>query len=217
MRQGALALLALLSSMPALADAPVGVVRVQGREVVPADVVLVRPAELPESAKLAAVRGRDRWGRDIAVVADDAGVPLAERWLADGLAAVDPDAVAEVAGRLLRAEAEARAARRGIWGERHWRVQDAAGVRGAVGDLVLVAGRVHAVGWAGDRLYLNFGEDRRTDFTARAERADVRALAKAGIELEALAGREVRLRGWLFQLGGPMIELSGPGQIEVLP
>ena len=217
MRQGALALLMVLGSVPALAAGPGGVVRVQGRDVVPADVVLVRSPELPGNARLAAVRGRDRWGRDIAVVADGDGAPLAERWLADGLAAVDPDAAGEMAGRLLRAEAEARAARRGIWGERQWRVQDAAGVRGAAGDLVIVAGHVLAVGWAGDRLYLNFGQDRRTDFTARAERAEVRALARAGIELEALAGREVRLRGWLFQLGGPMIELSGPAQIEVLP
>jgi len=221
LRPGLLALLAVaaLSCAPALAAGSGGTLRVEGREVVPADVVLVRPAEaaVPGTAKVAAVRGSDRWAREIAVVMDGDGAPLAEQWLAQGMAAVDPDAAGENAARLLQLEAGARAAGRGIWAEPRWRVQDAAQVRGAAGDLVIVAGRVHAVGWAGDRLYLNFGEDRRSDFTARAERADVRAMAKAGIQLEALAGREVRLRGWLFQLGGPMIELAGPAQIEVLP
>ncbi len=82
---------------------------------------------------------------------------------------------------------------------------------------MLVEGSVVAVGWGGDRLYLNFGDDRRQDFTARIERADVRKLARAGMALEELTGRRLRLRGWLFHLGGPMIELSGPAQIEVLP
>lgn len=54
-------------------------------------------------------------------------------------------------------------------------------------------------------------------FTARIERGDVRKLARSGMALEELAGRRVRLRGWLFYLGGPMIELSGLAQIEVLP
>jgi hypothetical protein len=228
-RQGALrlGLLAWLGTAPALAAAglppvelgPSGGLRVDGREAMLADVFVPRPvtSEVPAALQVGEKRGVDRWGRERIVVVDEAGLPLAERWVAAGLAVVDPDADGKAVARLLQLEAAARAAKIGIWGQPRWRVQPAERVRGAVGDLVLVAGRVLAVGWAGERLYLNFGEDRRDDFTARIDRADVRALAKAGIELEASAGREVRLRGWLFYLGGPMIELAGPAQIEVLP
>jgi hypothetical protein len=76
---------------------------------------------------------------------------------------------------------------------------------------------VLVVGWAGDRLYLNFGEDRRRDFTVRVERATVRAVAGAGLDLAALAGRNVLVRGWLIHSGGPMVEVTGPAQVEVLP
>ena len=193
-------------------------IRVGGQAAVPADVVLPHPEDVPSGGLVVAgQRGVDRWARPRVVLAAPAGGPLAERWVAEGQGLVSPDADAGVAGRLLALEAEARAARRGIWQEAGWRVQPAAQVRGAVGDLVLVSGRVVAVGWGGDRLYLNFGEDRRRDFTARIARADARALTRGGIDPERLAGREVRLRGWLFYLGGPMIEIAGPAQIEVLP
>ena len=192
---------------------------VDGRDAVPVDVVAPHPESLtlPDGARVAAEHGFDRWGRRRLELADAAGDRLAERWVAEGLALIDPDAGDEAAARLLPLEAQARAARRGVWREQRWRVQAAADVRGSIGDLVLVEGSVVAVGWGGDRLYLNFGDDRRQDFTARIERADVRNLARSGMALEELAGRRVRLRGWLFYLGGPMIELSGLAQIEVLP
>lgn len=192
---------------------------IDGRSAVLVDIVVPHPTDLalPDGARVVAERGFDRWGRRQVELGDGAGGSLAGRWVAEGLAVVDPDAGAEAAARLLPLEAEARAAHRGVWGERRWRVQPADDVRGSTGDLVLVEGSVTAVGWGGDRLYLNFGNDRRQDFTARIERADARRLARAGLDPDGLAGQRVRLRGWLFHLGGPMIELEGPAQIEVLP
>jgi hypothetical protein len=216
--QGAL-LLGMLAAAPAagVETGLSGTVRIDGREAALADVLVLPSVAAPPGARSGESRGVDRWGRERSVPVDAAGAPLAERWLAAGLAIVSPDAAGEAVARLLPLEAAARAAGLGIWAEPRWRVQPAERVRASVGDLVLVEGRVHAVGWASDRLYLNFGEDRRTDFTLRADRADARSLARAGIELEGLAGRQVRVRGWLFHLGGPMIELAGPAQIEVLP
>ncbi|HMR33229.1 MAG TPA: hypothetical protein PKA13_17875 [Geminicoccaceae bacterium] len=218
--------LAVVLGVSTVGAVPAGVERaggggwlVDGEEVAVVDVVVPagRDPALPEGASVAEQRGVDRWGRRRVALADAAGVPLAGRWVAEGEALVDPDAGDEAAAVLLPLEVLARDARLGIWAERRWRVQDARDVRGSTGDLVLVEGAVQAVGWGGDRLYLNFGDDRRQDFTARIGRADVRKLARAGLELEDLAGRRVRLRGWLSYLGGPMIELSGRAQIEVLP
>jgi hypothetical protein len=45
----------------------------------------------------------------------------------------------------------------------------------------------------------------------------VRALARSGIDLTTLAGRNLQVRGWLMYVGGPMVEVTGPAQVEVLP
>jgi micrococcal nuclease len=65
-------------------------------------------------------------------------------------------------------------------------------------------------------VYLNFGADWRADFTVRAQRADL-AGALAGLDLAALAGRMVEVRGVVLEAGGPLIELSHAEQIQVLP
>jgi micrococcal nuclease len=83
------------------------------------------------------------------------------------------------------------------------------------GRYVLVSGRVREVARVQDQVYLNFGEDWRSDFTLRVEARRARAFAKAGLDLERLAGRNLVARGHLFETGGPMIELVHPAQIEV--
>jgi hypothetical protein len=81
----------------------------------------------------------------------------------------------------------------------------------------LVEGTVLAVGEGGGRLYLNFAEDWRRDFTISVDRKDAPAFAAAGIDLKALAGKRLRVRGFLAWRNGPMIEASHPEQIELLP
>jgi micrococcal nuclease len=200
----------------ALEVRPGALVEIEGREVVLADVVVPRLARADSGDwRMGAARGEDRWGRAVVTLVDGER-SLAATLLASGEALVSPDASGEGLALLLRLEAEAREAGRGLWRLRRFRVQDAQAVRGDTGELVLVEGEVHAVGWAADRLYLNFAENFRTDFTARLGRADVRALARSGLDPEALQGRRVRLRGWLRYAGGPLIDIQGPAQIEVL-
>ena len=53
--------------------------------------------------------------------------------------------------------------------------------------------------------------------TVSVDRKDVPAFAAAGIDLKALAGKRLRVRGFLGWRNGPMIEASHPEQIELLP
>jgi hypothetical protein len=73
------------------------------------------------------------------------------------------------------------------------------------------------VGEGGGRIYLNFGNDWRSDFTISIDRKDVRAFAAAGIDLKGLAGKRVRVRGWIEWRNGPMIAATHPEQLELLP
>jgi micrococcal nuclease len=81
----------------------------------------------------------------------------------------------------------------------------------------LVEGVVAAVGEAGGRIYLNFAKDWRSDFTIVVEGSDAGAFRTAGMELKTLAGKSVRVRGWVEWRNGPMIAASHPEQIELLP
>ena len=223
-RQAPLLLLAAMAWLGGAAIAaavemrPPALVTLGEAEVVLAGVVVPTAVTVEAAGPLQATPSgqHDRWGRAIVVLHDAQG-RLDERLVGEGRALVSPDAVAETAARLLPLEAAARDARRGFWGTGRLRVQEAGDVRGVTGDLVLVAGRVRAAAWAGDWLYLNFGADYRTDFTARLARRDARTIARGGVDPQTLPGRMVQLRGWLRYAGGPLLDIMGPAQIEMLP
>ena len=67
-----------------------------------------------------------------------------------------------------------------------------------------------------DRIFLNFGADWRTDFTATLASKDRRTFLAAGIDPMTLDGRRVRVRGWLYDRNGPAIDLTHPEQLEIL-
>lgn len=160
----------------------------------------------------------DRHGRLRAQVRDDAGGWLQGDLVRSGLALVAPaaDVPPAVLADLLALEQEARAARRGLWADDRLGPWPARRVAATRGRFVLVQGRVLDVARAQDFIYLNFGDDWRRDFTVRVEAGRRRALARAGLDLDALAGRNVLVRGTLFEANGPMIELTHPAQIEIL-
>jgi hypothetical protein len=79
-------------------------------------------------------------------------------------------------------------------------------IEGAVKDTARVRGRV----------YLNFGEDYRTDFTASIAPEVMKAFTADKLDLLALKGRSVRVRGYLRDFNGPSMDLTHPEQIEVL-
>lgn len=80
----------------------------------------------------------------------------------------------------------------------------------------LVEGRVVSVGEGAGRVYLNFARDWKSDFTISVARKDASAFQAEGIDLKALAGKRVRMRGWVIWRNGPMIEATHPEQIEIL-
>ncbi len=126
-----------------------------------------------------------------------------------------------LAPQLHAAEEAARTARRGIWADPFYRVRDAvkdvAELARATDTFQLVEGVVAATGGAQGRTYLNFGTNWREDFTVSIPDRNRAAFRTAGLAPESLAGRRIRVRGWLKQVNGPMIEATHPEQIEVLP
>lgn len=120
---------------------------------------------------------------------------------------------------LLAREGEARAARRGLWRSWAYRVQDAADPE-RLGRLTktyqLVEGTVHSIGEGRKLIYVNFAPDWRHDFTIAIPRKDLAAFETAGLDLQQLPGRRVRVRGWVEWWNGPMIKATHPAQLELL-
>jgi micrococcal nuclease len=119
-----------------------------------------------------------------------------------------------------RKQAEARAAKRGIWNSWAYRVLDAADTEKLSRlshSYQLVEGVVAETGEANGRVYLNFTKDWRTDFTIAIEPKDVPSFTGAGFDLKSLKGRRVRVRGWVEWRNGPMIVADHPEQLELLP
>ena len=67
------------------------------------------------------------------------------------------------------------------------------------------------------RIYLNYGADWRRDFTVTLDRDTVQRFKAEGIDPLAYEARRLRVRGWVKSFNGPMIEVTHPEQIEVLP
>ena len=162
----------------------------------------------------------DRYGRQSAFVfLEGAGTPIQWELLAQGTAFASPILTDKTCyAALLAAEAAARTARRGIWA-------DPAALKNAEsrddilarkGRFAVIEGTVLSARLAGAVFYANFGRQWTRDFAVTISRRRMPAFEAAGIDLKSLKGKRVRVRGWVERRGGPMIEASYPGQIEVI-
>lgn len=120
---------------------------------------------------------------------------------------------------LIAAEKTARAGGKGLWaasGAKIGSATDLDDLARRIGRYDIVQGRVLQVGHGRGLLYLNFGRKWREDFTVHVPQRLGRVLKAGGLDPETLAGRTIRVRGEIFERGGPAIELTGLADIEVV-
>ena len=128
----------------------------------------------------------------------------------------------DCAMELLKRENDARRAKLGLWANSYYEIVNAetpAEVLAQRGRFALVEGKVVSVRTSGATIYVNFGRRWSEDFTVTILKRNERKFATAGFDLQRLAGRRVRVRGWIEQRGGapgsPWIEATYPEQIEL--
>jgi endonuclease YncB( thermonuclease family) len=162
----------------------------------------------------------DRYGRQHAyVVRVDDGASVQVALLRAGAALTTGAVVAaDCAAELTAAETSARQTRQGLWAtpgviESAERPSD---ILAKLGQFAVIEGKVLSARQSGATFYLNFGRHWVRDFAVIIPKQMIGSLARAGVDTKALAGRVVRVRGWVEQRGGPRIRLRGTGQIEIL-
>jgi micrococcal nuclease len=120
---------------------------------------------------------------------------------------------------LLQLENQARNSGLGMWGDQRFAIRDTHpdGLAQDLGSIQIVTGRVLDVTVLQDGpVYINFGIDYRTDFTIRVEASHLERFISSDMDLEALQGRRIRVRGWLYEQNGPMMRIDHPARIEIL-
>jgi endonuclease YncB( thermonuclease family) len=203
-----------------------------GREVLLAGIETVTVAGKPGTSALSAlIAGRevtlrgesdapDRYGRQPALVfADTAETSVQGLLLTRGLALVSGTLADKAcAAELLAAEAVARQARRGAWGETAVikNAESPGDILARIGQFTVVEGKVLSVRQAGAVTYINFGRRWTRDFAVTISRRVMPNFEAAGISLKSLENRRIRVRGWVEARGGPRIEALRAGQIELI-
>jgi len=165
----------------------------------------------------------DRYGRIAAyafVTRDGAERLLQAELVSGGFARVSPRASGRAcAAELLKLERAARRGKLGLWAGSYYESLDAespADVLAQQGHFALVEGKVVSVRESGATIYVNFGRRWATDFTVTILKRNERSFTAAGLEPKKLAGRRVRVRGFIEERDGPWIEAALPEQIELI-
>jgi endonuclease YncB( thermonuclease family) len=167
----------------------------------------------------------DRYGRLVAyayAVRDGEELFAQGELIASGFArAGDHVGGRSCAVELRKSENAARAAKLGLWADSYYEVLNAetpTDVLARRGRFALVEGRVVSVRESGATIYVNFGRRWSEDFTVTVLKRNERNFTAAGLDLKALAGRRIRVRGYIEARGGtgqsPWIEAEYPEQIE---
>ncbi len=164
----------------------------------------------------------DRYGRIVAygfITRDGSERLIQGELLAAGLARAAPRSSGRACAlELLSRESAARRAKLGLWAGSYYDPLDAenpAAVLAKQGRFALVEGKVVSVRESGATIYVNFGRRWSTDFTVTILKRNERSFKAAGLEPKTLAGRRVRVRGFIEERGGPWIEAARPEQIEI--
>ena len=159
----------------------------------------------------------DRHGRHLAHLQTANGIWVQGRMLTTGMARVYsfPDNRNLIA-EMLEQETQARLSHLGLWAHPFYKIRTPTEAAALIGRYEIVEGTILHAARVKKRVYLNFGEDWRTDFTASIENKNQKLFRAKGIDPLALEGKIVRIRGWLKEWNGPSMGITHPEQIEVI-
>ncbi|MDY0008883.1 MAG: thermonuclease family protein [Bdellovibrionales bacterium] len=123
---------------------------------------------------------------------------------------------------LLKHEELARSQSMGLWGLSAFAVKDNKTImQNSYNSFQVYEGEVVSFAAKEHYTFINFGKNPKTDFTILVNQRKIprfrTADGYAGHAPESLIGKKIRVRGWVEENSGPMIELLFPEQLELPP
>jgi len=122
----------------------------------------------------------------------------------------------EMAAQLYALENNAREQKLGLWAEHGFHVLSPEEASNHLYGFEVIEGTVRSASLKKNRLYLNFGENWREDFTVSIPASNRRLFSKAGLDPLQWNDKRLRVRGWVDEYNGPYIEVDHPEAVEVL-
>ena len=122
----------------------------------------------------------------------------------------------EMASQMYKRERKARQNERGLWAMQTYKILGPETAEQGIGAYQLVEGKVQSTAMRGNRIYLNFGKNWRSDLTVSIPPGNRRAFRRADIDPLSLGNETIRARGWLESYNGPYMEITHPARLEIL-
>ena len=161
----------------------------------------------------------DRYGTPLVQVELEDGRWLQGEMVSEGLAWANSTLTSrDLVTVLYKHERYARANNKGLWVNPLYILnKDAGSLEGKQNSFQIYEGVVKSE--RDDKKnnhFYHFNEDRKTDFTILVKVENIEMLRENPDLFKNIVGKRVRVRGWLQQTDGPMIELTHPEQIEFI-
>ncbi len=102
----------------------------------------------------------------------------------------------------------------GLWSTDGFSILDAKTIADTHRGYSIVEGRVYSVAMVDNKVYLNFADNWRKDFTIVVPSDVRRDYSKYGVDIMGSGGKKLRVRGWVDYYNGPTIEIDHMQQIE---
>lgn len=118
---------------------------------------------------------------------------------------------------LVSLQKEARENKRGFWGEMGDEIVPADEAKKHIGSVKTVSGVILSTYESKKVVFLNFGSNYKTDFTAAIFRRNLKLFKSAGIDpVNYYEGKMVHVTGKIKEYNGPEIIVNHPSEIEVV-
>ena len=117
---------------------------------------------------------------------------------------------------MLALEDKARTSKSGLWDMAHFKMLSPAQAEQHIGSYQIVEGTVQNASMHKNKLYLNFGDNWREDFTVSVSAFDLRSFTRRNIDPQSWNGKRIRVRGWLESYNGPYMEINHPERFEAV-
>ncbi len=103
-----------------------------------------------------------------------------------------------------------------IWRDSKYKVTMTDDLKTFSEDFYIIRGTIKQTAVKNNRIYLNFGDNWRNDFTVGIDSDARRLFSKEGFQPIDWANKTIRVRGWMRDYNGPYIEVDHPEQIEFI-
>ena len=155
---------------------------------------------------------KDRYNTTHQIALDKNGNIIQEKLLKNGLAYLI-DTRSSHLENFIKSENFAIKQKKGIWSKR--KIISPNETEKKIYSFQIIQGRVKQATLKKNFLYLNFGEDWRTDFTVGIPKKIIKVFKKKKVDINNLDGKKIRVRGFIEHYYGAFIKIDRFEQLQI--